>query len=243
MELVNQVYMTEDYEMFKFMGGNRNINSAQLHRLEQSINEQYIQVPIIVNEKMQIIDGQHRYTVLKSLKKPIYYIQIEGLGLKEVQRLNTINKNWSMKDYMTSYCDQGMPDYIQYKDFKERYGFGYMESMMLLINKKHAPNGDAVINFKNGKFRIGSLRRAEQDATKILSLEKFYDGVRRRSFVLAYMECLQNPLFKSNRFMQKAKYQSIKFADQASKGDYLRMIEKIYNYNTKNAEAKIRLNY
>ena len=43
--------------------------------------------------------------------------------------------------------------------------------------------------------------------------------------------------------MQKARYQTIKFADQANKGDYLRMIEKIYNYNTKNAKSKIRLNY
>ena len=177
MELVNQVYKTEDYEIFKFMGGNRNINSAQLHRLEQSINEQYIQVPIIVNEKMQIIDGQHRYTVLKSLKKPIYYIQIEGLGLKEVQRLNTINKNWSIGDYMTSYCNQGMPDYIQYKEFKQKYKFGYMESIMLLINKKYKPNGDEVVKFKNGKFRIGSLRDAEKSAVKILALEKLCIGL------------------------------------------------------------------
>ena len=40
------------------MSGNRDINIAHKNRLKKSIEEESLCVPIIVNEKYQIIDGQ-----------------------------------------------------------------------------------------------------------------------------------------------------------------------------------------
>jgi len=238
MYLINQVYETKDYDLFKFIDGNRNINPKQLNKLEKSISEKYIQVPIIVNEKYQIIDGQHRFTVLKSLKKPIYFIKVDGLGMPEVHRLNTINKNWTLDDYMHSYCNKRIPEYIQYRDFKNRYGFNHNESILLL--KGYQPGANNHDQFKQGKFKIKSLEYAEHNAQIILSYEKYYDGVRKRSFVLAMLDCLKLKDFKHRTLLKKMSYQSSKMLHQSCKEDYLRNIEKIYNFNTK---KKIRLNY
>jgi len=241
MDLINQVYKTTDYHLFKFIDGNRNINPTQLNRLEKSIAEDYIQVPIIVNEKYQIIDGQHRYHILRSLEKPIYFIKVDGLGMPEVHRLNTINKNWTLDDYMNSYCNKGLPEYIQYRDFKNRYKFQHKECITLLRQYKNNPNSDVLYNFKQGKFKIKSLEYAEHNAQIILSYEKYYDGVRRRSFVLAILDCLKMLDFKHKTLLTKMSYQSAKILHQTCKEDYLRSIEKIYNFNNKN--KKIRLNY
>ena len=241
MRLINKVYETTDYDLFKFIHGNRNINLSQLNKLKESIAEDYIQVPIIVNEKYEIIDGQHRYHALQSLKKPIYFIKVDGLGMPEVHRLNTINKNWTLDDYMNSYCNKGLPEYIQYRDFKNRYKFQHKECITLLREYKNSPNGDVLYNFKQGKFKIISLEYAEYNAQIILSYEKYYDGVRRRSFVLAILDCLKRLDFKHKTLLTKMSYQSAKILHQTCKEDYLRSIEKIYNFNNK--KKKIRLNY
>ena len=241
MRLINKVYETTDYDLFKFIDGNRSINPKQLSRLKKSIAEDYIQVPIIVNEKYQIIDGQHRYHVLQSLEKPIYFIKVDGLGMPEVHRLNTINKNWTLDDYMNSYCNKGLPEYIQYRDFKNRYGFNHNESILLLKGYHGQPGTTNHDEFKQGKFKIKSLEYAEHNAQIILSYEKYYDGVRRRSFVLAILDCLKRLDFKHKTLLTKMSYQSAKILHQTCKEDYLRSIEKIYNFNNK--KKKIRLNY
>ena len=51
MKQVNQVMMTNDYDMFETIDGNREVNRLHLRRLKQSIQEKYITVPIIINEK------------------------------------------------------------------------------------------------------------------------------------------------------------------------------------------------
>ena len=50
------VNKTNDYNMLSFIDGNRNINESQLTRLTKSIEDNYIPIPIVVNEKKQIID-------------------------------------------------------------------------------------------------------------------------------------------------------------------------------------------
>ena len=81
MKEVNQVIQTNDYDIFQHIDGNRTVNQLHLKRLKDSINEEYIPVPIVVNNRYQIIDGQHRFEAVKEMKKPVYFIKIQGLGL------------------------------------------------------------------------------------------------------------------------------------------------------------------
>ena len=61
-----QVFETRDYDQFKKLNGNRNINESQVDGIVHSILEVgYQPVPILVNEFMEIIDGQHRLEAVK----------------------------------------------------------------------------------------------------------------------------------------------------------------------------------
>ena len=51
MKEVNQVIQTNDYDIFQHIDGNRTVNQLHLKRLKDSINEEYIPVPIVVKEK------------------------------------------------------------------------------------------------------------------------------------------------------------------------------------------------
>jgi hypothetical protein len=228
--------MTNDYELFTFIDGNRDININQLSRLSESIDEDYIPVPIIVNEKKQIIDGQHRYEVVKTLKKPVYFIEIAGLKLPEVHRLNNNTKNWTATEYMNGYAKLGYPDYIQYKEFKKLYNFGHNETMALLQNKSSRNN--AFKDFREGLFKIASYKKAEKVAEKITMIKQYYDGYKRRSFVFAMMNLFQNEEYNHAEFLHKLSFQSIRLVDCTTVKQYISLVEDIYNYHRKD---KIRL--
>ena len=72
----NQVQTSSDYAKFKTLIGNRKPNELHIKRLISSFKERYLFSPILVNEKMQIIDGQHRFLSAKELNLPINYLVV-----------------------------------------------------------------------------------------------------------------------------------------------------------------------
>ena len=45
------------------------------------MKKKYLVSPILVNEKMEVIDGQHRLQAQKELNLPTYYIKNKGYDL------------------------------------------------------------------------------------------------------------------------------------------------------------------
>src|SRR5574344_1973849 len=99
MRVVNQVNQTNDYEMFKTLDGNRNVNKLHVNRLKESFKKAYLLSPIIINLRNQIIDGQHRFEAAKALGLQIYYTICDDYGLKEFQIFNTNIKKKKKEDY------------------------------------------------------------------------------------------------------------------------------------------------
>ena len=238
MKIINQVMKTNDYTIFSQIKGNRFINKSHLNRIKQSIKEEYLEVPIIVNEKYEIIDGQHRFEAVKELKKEIYFIKVKGLELDQVRRLNTNTKGWNCENYMNSYCELGYPDYIQYKDFKKKYGFNHNETMAILSLDTRM-SGAVNVKFKDGLFQIVNLKKSMQLAEKIIVMKKYYEGYKRRSFVYAMLDLFDNPEYNHQEFIKKLSYQTTKLVDVPRAEYYLQIIEKIYNYNRPKKE-KVR---
>ena len=101
-----EIHFTKDYGMFKILTGNRDKNQNNYKKLKKSIMQKHIaESAIIVNEHMEIIDGQHRYWVLKDLGYEISYVVGEGLTKKDAQLLNIAGSNWSLYDFLKSYTD------------------------------------------------------------------------------------------------------------------------------------------
>lgn len=238
MEVINQVLKTNDYDMFKHMTGNRNINKLHLKRLTESMSEKYISVPIIVNGVNEIIDGQHRFEAAKQLGKEVYYIKVRDLNLDDVHRLNTNSKNWTAEEYMQGYCELGLEDYIVYRDFKRKYGFGHNETNAILSNRSRM-SGSNNSEFNQGKFQIKDYDLAVKNAEKILMVGEYYEGYKRRSFVYAMLELFENPDYNHVEFLSKLSFQSVKLQDCTDIKGYLILIEDIYNYK-RSKGSKVR---
>tara|TARA_Y100001973_G_scaffold19151_1_gene28232 strand:- start:329 stop:1069 length:741 start_codon:yes stop_codon:yes gene_type:complete len=226
---VNSVYRTNDYSLFTKLHGNRDVNKTHLNRLKLSIKERSLCVPIIVNEKHQIIDGQHRFTCWKELMLPVYYIVVHGYNLKEVQRLNTNTMNWKLIDYANSYCDLGNLHYRKYKKFKSKYNLGDYESIAMLQGNTKG-SGRNFERFRNGLFMVKYWEKACKEAEQINRISEFYDGYKRRSFVFAMLHLLNNDDFNFNQLLRKIKLKRAELFDCTNTEQYILLLNKIYNY-------------
>lgn len=61
-----EIKVTNNYEMFKILAGNRGVSPARVKKIKKSIEDVgYITSPILVNEKMEVIDGQRQIASFK----------------------------------------------------------------------------------------------------------------------------------------------------------------------------------
>src|SRR5690348_12851099 len=107
---MSQIQKTNDYQIFKKMDGNRNLDRFHLRKLSSSIQKdnQLSVHPIIVNKDFYVIDGQHRLEVAKSLGLEIFYVQSDT-----VTDLHVIDGNVNQKSFEVS-------NYIDYFAIKEK---------------------------------------------------------------------------------------------------------------------------
>ena len=226
---VNKVYRTNDYSLFSKLDGNRNVNKAHIVRLKKSIKEESLCVPIIVNEKYEIIDGQHRFSCWESLMMPIYYIVVEGYGLRQVQRINANSMNWKLMDYAESYCDLGNKHYCKYKEFKAKYNLGDYESIAMLQGNTKG-SGTNFARFRDGLFKINHWRNACRQAEQINKVSEFYDGYKRRAFVFAMIHLLNHDSCDFNQLLRKIKLKRAEMFDCTNTEQYVILLNKIYNH-------------
>ena len=237
-EKTNEVLVTKNYKQFKKVNGNRELNQLHLKRLTESVNENDLLFanPILVNERYEIIDGQHRFEVCQKLGKPVHYIKCKGLGLKEIQILNANSKNWKLLDYIEGYCDMGLSEYCYLKSEINRTNLGISILMALMAN--NGDNSNATNSLKNGTLKLPYKKRALTVSKWVADYEQYYEGSKRRSFVIALMTLHGLKGYNHKQMMKKLKYQSSKLVDCTSSKSYLALLEEIYNYKERGEKLR-----
>lgn len=144
-----EIRQTTDYTIFRKMVGNRAVDEKRVRGLMKSIKQiGWISNPIIVNERMEVIDGQGRLEALRRLEMPVEYRVIEGLNALNVCRtMNTFNVSWKTVDYVDSYADSGISDYQRVRQLMMMYKVP-LETLMLSV--KCEASGKKYEQIKNG---------------------------------------------------------------------------------------------
>jgi ParB/Sulfiredoxin domain len=232
---------TTKYEIFKYLDRNRKLSKQHLKELQKSIeaDNRLPENPIIVNEKLEIIDGQHRLEVAKNLGLPIYYVVAQEAGMDTVIRLQ-IQKGWSAMDYIINWEKAGKVDYEILHSFINYYRLPITLSVKLLgdmvkTKKSLGGGGDATEIIRNGNFKVKSLKKSQEFAERY---KEVYNLIKRpfarsRPFILAIKELFECPEYEHERLLTKLKYYAGKLTPEQSVNEYLRDIERIYNLKAK----------
>jgi len=231
-ETRGEILQTNNYKLFHRMRGNRDVSKSHVRKLIRSMEEKYLPQPITVNERIEIVDGQHRFEAAKELQLPIYYQIVSGTDITDVQRLNNSSKNWAINDSLHMFCERNYVDYLTCNAFMNKYRLSLELSMCLLLNVTSA-NTPMRDNFKAGNFKVANLPLAEKNAEKILKIKPYYKGWARVSFARALMILFKNPEYDHAVLVKKLKYCSHLLQDKLNSSAYLANIEDIYNFHSK----------
>lgn len=241
---VNDVYKTYDLSIFKSIDGNRVANLQHVKRLSDSIKVYGMKCnPILVNDQMEVIDGQHRLMAAKETESFVYYIIVSGYNLEDVHTLNLNQKNWTKKDFMEGYANLGIKDYMMIKTFSDKNDdFGLNDCIAMCsnnsVNSGTTNNGQKP--FENGEWKCKDLDIAQEWANKIRMIKPYYSGYNRSNFIGTMTILFKNELFDFNEFMHKVRLQPTALVDCANRSQYKTLIEDIYNYKSRN---KVNLKY
>lgn len=242
-----KVLYTKDLGIFKFHNVNRDITNQasqnRIFRISESMKKELKKHPIIVTTKMVIVDGQHRVKAAEIAGCGIYYIVDDSIpntakGIFDAAKeFNKNAKEWSKKDYISGYANQGNDSYAKLQEFGEKFPmFSLTERLMLLQNSgtKHANKKE----FAEGKFVVKNYNTAEKWANYLLQLRPHFEkGYNRSNFVRTILSIMEKKRgFKFEEFLHKVKIRPGCLQLCGDKKSYSLLIEDIYNYRRKSDE-------
>lgn len=107
--VTNKVYEETNYDLFRHLNGNRDINEKVVAKLVKSMSKSgWVGSPIIINSNFEILDGQHRCEAARITSTPIkYMIESKDLNINDIQEINSTQSKWSELDRIKSKADTG----------------------------------------------------------------------------------------------------------------------------------------
>lgn len=152
----NIVYVTRNYQMFNFSKFNRNVFLSPEFLKQAELG--FIS-PIIVNENMTVIDGQHRLSACQQLGLPVEYIIKEGLDEDDIVRMNTVQRPWKLINYIEAYANEGKEEYVKLLNLINTKD--YYQSVAVIAQiacNANAPRG-MIKDIQEGNFKFHNYNK------------------------------------------------------------------------------------
>ena len=220
---------TKDYSIFKDFSSNREVDQKHVNKLVQSIQKRNLLNvnPIVVDNEMRVIDGQHRLAAAQILEVEIFYIQ-ENINRKDISLLNSNQKNWTAMDYINFYTIEKVPAFLQLSSLINNYPDMAISALLMLSNSEGRRN---LIQLKDGYLDVLALDHAKEvsDLCKDLNHQFQKDFVFDSRFPLALGKALKADNFKMDRLIEQIAASPREFVPCHTKDQYLEMIAEIYN--------------
>jgi hypothetical protein len=204
---IGKVYMSYDYDKFTCLDRNRELNLANKRKMIESMKEEHLMIPIIVNQYYQIIDGQHRFFSAMELGLPIYFIINENYGMEQVIRANTVSVNWNKEDFLNSYVKQGVDSYVGLEMIKDEFGINLGTLLSIIAEFKGQSNEYITTQFENGTLKIDeNLFGGINFFLYQLEMFRDYKGYKSSSFVKAFLKLYLYEGFDPSQMERQVKY-------------------------------------
>ena len=232
--IVGNIYETRDYEQFKTLLGNRDVEPERFKKIETAMRIKQLPIPIVVNEKMEVIDGQGRLAVCKKHGFPISYIICDGLGIDDCVAANLNFTQWSSKDVVKRYAKTGGADYQRLLELVETYKVS-CDDVFNAAGKSNTEKG------KREKVRRGELVFTEEDYDKAMQRLEYAEDIFRaiadsgkqvkRKNILrnCIIKCAKTAGYDHKRMKKVCADNAISYRDAGNLPDMLKQLAFFYN--------------
>lgn len=241
------VKSTYNYDLFKYQSWNRQIDEANLKRIDREVKKVgWRKHPIFVDSKGYVYDGQHRLAYAKEHQLPIYYVVIDGLKKDDCQIMNTTRKKWTANDYIHFYAKQGNVNYQRIKSLCEQFDF---VPASIIVSAIHAQaygghdqsalqNGNLLVTekqYKDGIAKLNFYKKVNPYIKKI--------GGKTSQLFNAIGFCYDFDKVDNERLFDVIKKRIGSITPPANLEWALRGIEEIYNWHNKASYVYILTEY
>lgn len=225
---VNIIQETSDYSLFKFLPHNRPVVHSHVMRLAASMAERpHLRParPVLVNEKYEVIDGQHRLKGSELNEQTVFFMVVPGLTIDDARLLNALQRTWGLLDYAYSYASSKVPAYVQFVktyEARELPPSVIVEYMMINPRRRH-------------QFRVGEMEKVDQTAldAKLDELEDvlqiFPSAATPYVISVAFLTMLKTKGYSHERLLKQLG--DSKLQAQPDRASYIRELERVYNAN------------
>lgn len=242
-----KVMLEKNLSKFNLLDDNRDIDEAHVAMLVVSIQRFGQLMPIVVNENMDVIEGQHRLKACMELKIPVAYIISVKSSSKDIAIMNNSQKGWKNKDYIKHFSHKNHGNASTYRkiaNFFKSYPLPFSIGITLLSG-----DGDQALQtgaskgvmpkFRDGSFKIANMENAEMKAGQLLKLKGIVPQlVQIRKFCMAFLRCSKIENFKiSTCYDQMKKYHN-RFGHPGNQQEWIDEFCKVYSYKL-NKDNKI----
>lgn len=222
---------TNDYDMFKSITSNREVDERHVKRLADAIGKKNLLHinPIVCNEQFEVIDGQHRLEAARRLGVPVYYLTDGQVTKGDIAAINSNAKNWSVMDYINYWTIEKKPGFDRLSAFLSDHPMIPTSTAMLMLSSDCKRD---TAGLKNGFVDISNYETALTIAGILKEYRNLIDHAYDRNFVLAVMHVAAVPGYNHDIMRTKLEFQSRSLVKCVSKKQYIEMLEEIYNYKS-----------
>ena len=220
--------------VFRFYRENRPIKEKTLKMLRKSLPI-YGQIePIILSSDGYIVNGQHRYMVLKELGMPIWHTTNNNATKEHIEESNNCQNHWNTSDRVHNQAENNFKDMIA---LQTKYS-AWPEFSHAKINDAYLAQGETGSSTKYIKEKKYIFDRKLGDKTleicKVLDDKKLVQGGKAKDgrYVRAVRAVVkQNPHIDLEVLLKKATMNPLRaFKDFT---DICENIIGVYNYKTR----------
>ncbi len=230
-----KVMATTDYDQFKEISGQRPRNKTHIAKLIKSMDRKQLTIPAVVNEKYEVVDGQHRLEVCTQLNVPYYFIIHDGATAEDMEALNAVQDKWKNRDFIHLYDVRARAGSDEYKDYPVLVDF--MENHDLKVAEANSLlNGGVAMS--NGKINDGAFVAQFGNGLPEYWLNGYKDilatmddpvGVKSTSFMKALILTMRVADVKLENLEAKLCKMERELKSAGKVEDYLTVIEKAHN--------------
>lgn len=231
------IQCTSDYDKFQHLTGNRPVNTDQVSRIAKLMEAVgfIASYHIVVNKKMQILDGQHRVEAAKIAKVPVYYTVDDKMEISTVQKAGTLSRAWTAMDHIKARAEAGNAHFqaliLIYESSK------FLPAMTTeIIIRTHSSRMRFLSEVKSGTFETNEFFQLlfADTYSRLMDLDeinaKFLDS---RYALRGVLSLLTHPNYDHEQLKRKLEFQSTRLVKCISPTEYMNLMFDIYNFKEK----------
>ena len=226
-----KIFTSSDYSIFKLSDLNR--EPTHYKKVLKSIKENdYTKYqPILVNNKMEIVDGQNRFLACKELGIPVHFIVSDEIKIFAAADINKASKNWSTEDFIKHYAKRGREPYIRFLEVCEKYGQKTTTVQHFGVMSKGATS--RADNVRSGNFTFKKEVDIDDFFTHIEDFAGYYpEFYKKERFAVSMIRLYSHPDYNKDVMLSKLKIASGIVNEQPKLALMINEMLKLYNYGS-----------